>query len=164
MRLSDFQWSRNPRGLHVQRILITPLEFERWTRPRMGWVKLIASEYEYIDDSQRFLELNVTPVLRPYRGRWGARPMDNAMRDQILAYARAGVKWFEFYNEPNLDVEWPGGIDPDWRDFDNVIRPLAENWLLFAEFVISLGCYPGFISLAESVHPKYAAVAWTTRC
>ena len=161
MRLSDFQWSRNPRGLHVQRILITPLYFERWTRPQMGWVKLIASQDEYIDDSQRFLELNVTPVLRPYRGRWGARPMDNTMRDQILAYARVGVKWFEFYNEPNLDVEWPLGTDPDWRDMDNIIRPLADNWLVFAEFVISLGGYPGFISLAESVHPKYASVAWT---
>jgi hypothetical protein len=161
MRLSDFQWSRNPRGLHIQRILITPVDFERWTRPRMGWVKLIASELEYVDDSQRFLELNITPVLRPYRGEWGARPMDAAMRDQIIAYANAGVKWFEFYNEPNLGVEWPNGFDPDWRDFDNVIRPLADNWLVFAEFVISLGGYPGFISLAESVHPRYASVAWT---
>lgn len=160
MLLSDFQWSRNPRGLHVQRILITPLEIERWTRPRMGWVKLIASELEYIDDSRLFLEANVTPVLRPYRAAWGARPMDRGIREQCLAYAEAGVKWFEFYNEPNLGVEWPSGMDPDWQDMNNVIRPLADNWLDWAEYIISIGGYPGFISLAESEHPRYASVRW----
>ncbi|MFO7323471.1 MAG: hypothetical protein DIU68_017205 [Chloroflexota bacterium] len=160
MRLTDYQWSRNPRGLHVQRILITPLERERWTRPQMGWVKLIAAGEEYLDDAAWFLDHNVTPILRPYRARWGARPMDRAMRDQILMYARAGVKWFEFHNEPNLDIEWPEGIDPDWRDTQNIIRPLMDNWLVFAEFVISLGCYPGFIALAESDEPRYSAVRW----
>ncbi len=159
MRLSDYQWSRNPRGLHVQRILITPLEIERWTRPRMGWVKLIASGDEYIDDSRLFLERNITPILRPYRAAWGAGPMDRGIRDQVAAYANAGVKWFEFWNEPNLGVEW-AGVDPDWRDAATTIYPLMDNWLNFAEYVLSLGCYPGFPPLAESDHPKYASVRW----
>src|SRR5690606_8999188 len=47
-----------------------------------------------------------------------------------------------------------------WRDTQNIIRPLMDNWLVFAEFVISLGCYPGFIALAESDEPRYSAVRW----
>ena len=45
----------------------------------------------------------------------------------------------------------PSEIDPNWQDTNNMIGPLMDNWLLFAEFVISLGCYPGFPPLAESV-------------
>ncbi len=160
MRLDQYEWSRNPRGLHVQRILITPLDIKRWTTPHFGWVKLIASSDEYVDDSEEFMAQGVTPVLRPYRAKWGAKPIDRALQNQITAYARRGVKWFEFYNEPNLGVEWPDGVDPDWRDTANIIRPLMENWLTFAEFVISLGCYPGFLPLAESGDLKYATVPW----
>src|SRR5688572_9997481 len=160
MLLSDYEWSRNPRGLHVQRILITPLQIERWVRPHFGWVKLIAAGAEYLDDSQFFLERNITPVLRPYRARWGAAPIDRGMRDQILSYSRVGVKWYEFYNEPNLGIEWHEGFDPDWRYVEGVIRPLMENWLVWAEYVISLGCYPGFPALAESEAERYAAVRW----
>jgi hypothetical protein len=160
MRLDEYQWSRNPRGLHVQRILITPLDFNRWSRPNFGWVKLIASGHEYVDDAETFLAMGITPVLRPFRARWGARPMDRAMQEQILLYVRAGVKWFEFYNEPNLGIEWPPGVNIDWRNMDGVIRPLIENWLNWAEWIISLGCYPGFIALAESTDPPAAAVLW----
>jgi hypothetical protein len=160
IRLSDYQWSRNPRGLHVQRILITPLDYIRWTEPHFGWVKLVAAGHEYVDDAQDFLAMGITPVLRPYRARWGAAPFDRAMRDQILPYARAGVKWYEFYNEPNLGIEWPEGIDPTWEDQQGIIAPLMDNWLVWAEYIISLGCYPGFIPLAESDNPPYAAIRW----
>jgi hypothetical protein len=159
MRLDQYVWSRNPRGLHVQRILITPLDFERWTRPGFGWVKLVAADTEYVDDSVEFLAQNVTPVLRLYRPRFGAGPFDRAMRDQTLAYLRVGVKWFEFYNEPNLGIEWPAGVDIDWRNA-SLIQPLMDNWLVWAEFIISQGGYPGFIPLAESDDPKAAAVRW----
>ncbi|PJF23652.1 MAG: hypothetical protein CUN53_21805, partial [Phototrophicales bacterium] len=95
-----------------------------------------------------------------YLGRYGAGPFDAHWQRITYAFARAGVKWFEWYNEPNLGVEWQDGFDPDWRNFDGVIVPLMENWLNFAEFVISLGCYPGFIPLAESDDLPYAAVPW----
>jgi hypothetical protein len=159
MRLDQFEWSRNPRGLHVQRVLITPLEFDRWSRPHFGWVKLVAAETEYVDDSVSFLARGITPVVRLYRARFGAAPFDRAMRDQTLAYLRVGVKWFEFYNEPNLPIEWPPGVDIDWRNM-SIIQPLMDNWLVWAEFIISQGGYPGFIALAESDDPKAAAVAW----
>jgi hypothetical protein len=159
MRLDQYEWSRNPRGLHVQRVLITPLDFGRWTTPHFGWVKLVAAETEYVDDSVRFLELGVTPVVRLFRARWGANAFDRVMRDETLAYLRAGVKWFEFYNEPNLPIEWPPGVDIDWRN-TSIMQPLMDNWLVWAEFIISQGGYPGFIALAETDAPKAAAVTW----
>ena len=159
MRLDQYVWSRNPRGLHVQRILITPLEIDRWTTPDFGWVKLVAADTEYVDDSIEFLRRGVTPVLRLYRARWGAKPFDRAMRDQTLAYLRAGVKWFEFYNEPNLPIEWPPGVDIHWQNQDIMI-PLIENWLSWAEFIISQGGYPGFTALAETDAPNAAATRW----
>ncbi len=159
MRLDEYIWSRNPRGLHVKRVLITPLEIDRWSEMQAGWVKLNAAETEYVDDAMEFLSRGITPVLRLYRDRWGAQPMDSRMRDETLAYVQAGVKWFEFYNEPNLPIEWPPGVNIHWQNSEIMI-PLIENWLNWAEFIISVGGYPGFIALAESDAPDAAAVLW----
>ncbi|MDZ4763559.1 MAG: hypothetical protein SGI73_03335 [Chloroflexota bacterium] len=160
MRLDEYQWSRNPRGLHVASIYQSPPDFSRYINPQMGWVKLIVAGTEYVDDVAVFLSHNITPIVRLYLGRYGAGPFDGYWQSITYAFARAGVKWFEFYNEPNLGVEWVDGFNPDWRNRDGVIVPLIENWLNFAEFVISLGCYPGFIPLAESNDTPYAAVRW----
>ena len=160
MLLSDYQWSRNPRGLHVAQAYESPPDYSRWTNPHMGWVKLVAAGTEYVDDAQFFMDHGITPIVRLYLGAYGAGAFSLALQRIVLTFAAAGVKWFEFYNEPNLGVEWEAGFNPDWQDQDNVIRPLMENWLLFAEYVISLGGYPGFIPLSESVDPQYATVPW----
>ncbi len=160
MRLSDYVWSRNPRGLHVSSIYQTPLEVSRYGQIHAGWAKLMAAGYEYVDDAQVLMSMGITPVVRLYLGRYGAGPFDQNLRSIMDAFIAVGVKWFEFYNEPNLGVEWPEGFDPDWQDVDNVIRPLMDNWLLWAEYTVSRGCYPGFIPLAESDTPRYAAIMW----
>jgi hypothetical protein len=160
MLLSDYIWSRNPRGMHVKRALITPLEHSRWARMQAGWVKLVAAEHEYVDDAMTFLSNDVTPVVRLYVARFGASPMTVQMRELTLAYVRAGVRWFEFYNEPNQPIEWPEGTNVDWRNYDGIIRPMMDNWLVWAEYIASLGCYPGFITLAESDFLPQAAVRW----
>jgi hypothetical protein len=160
MRLDEYQWSRNPRGLHVKRALITPLEFSRWEQPHMGWAKLIPATYEYVDDAQTFLSMGITPVVRIYVPRPGAMEFNAHLRDLTLQYINAGVKWFEFYNEPNLYIEWPLGINVDWRNFDGVIRPLMDNWIAWAEFIAGMGCYPGFTALAEADPLELAAVRW----
>lgn len=159
MRLDEYIWSRNPRGLHVKSALVTPLEYSRWQEGHYGWVKLVAAREEYVDDAYDFLRMGITPIVRIYRGRWGAQPMDQAVRDQMLLYLEAGVKWFEFWNEPNLSIEWPEGVDIDWRN-TSIMNPLMDNWLAWAEFLVSQGAYPGFIPLAESNDPKAAAVRW----
>jgi hypothetical protein len=160
MRLDEYVWSRNPRGLHVRQVLVTPLDFSRWSNPRFGWVKLVAAEAEYVDDALQFLSLGITPVVRLYVERPGAQGFNSYQRDLTMAYARVGVKWFEFYNEPNLPIEWPAGTWIDWRNFNGIIRPMMDNWIAWAEFIVSLGCYPGFPALAESDAPDSGAVGW----
>jgi hypothetical protein len=160
MRLDQYVWSKNPRGLHVKRALITPLDFTHWSKPYFGWAKLIPAGFEYVDDSQTFLSMGITPVVRIYVPRPGAMPFDAHLRDLTLQYINAGVKWFEFYNEPNLYIEWPLGVNVDWRNFDGVVRPMMDNWIAWAEFVASMGCYPGFPALAEADPLELAAVRW----
>lgn len=159
MRLDEYQWSRNPRGMHVKRVLVTPLEIDRWSGMAAGWVKLVAADYEYVDDAREFISRGITPVLRLYRERWGAKPFDMQMREETLAYLEAGVKWFEFYNEPNLPIEWPPGVNISWQN-SSIMVPLIENWLNWAEFIISQGGYPGFTALAETDAFDAAAVHW----
>lgn len=160
MRLDEYQWSRNPRGLHVASAFQTPMEYHRYTNPRMGWAKLLAATTDYVDDSIVLAQHGITPIVRLYLGRFGAQPFNRDLQAITNAFIQAGVKWFEFYNEPNLGVEWPEGFDPDWRDQENVIRPLMDNWLLWAEYMISHGCYPGFIPLAEASDLQRSSVLW----
>ncbi|MDZ4768801.1 MAG: hypothetical protein SGJ24_06700 [Chloroflexota bacterium] len=160
MRLNDYVWSRNPRGMHVYSVYQSPLQIERYSQMRAGWAKLMAVGTEYVDDAQALLDRNITPCVRLYLGPAGAAPFTANWRALTDTFARVGVRWFEWYNEPNLGVEWPDGVIPDWRKRDEIIKPLMDNWLLFAEYVVSIGCYPGFISLAESIDIPLAAVPW----
>lgn len=159
MLLSDFQWSRNPRGMHNRDVFDHFMDANWYRSAGMGWAKLVVAEGEYLEDIPAMLQANVTPVVRVYLPRFGNARLPGPARDTYIAYARAGVKWFEFYNEPNLGVEWPGGIDPDWRDTE-LIAPMMANWLDWAEFIIRLGGYPGFIPLAEAATEKASAVRW----
>src|SRR6202142_809279 len=107
MLLSDYQWSHNPRGLHVSSAFESPPDYKRWINPHMGWVKLLAAGTEYLRAVQPFIDGGVTPIVRLYLGRYGAGPFDQHLQQIVQTFATAGVKWFEFYNEPNVDVEWP---------------------------------------------------------
>lgn len=131
----------------------------RYQQYKLGWIKLVSSETEYLNILPELFRANITPIVRMYLPQIGnAPPPSNFMRSYD-AYIDAGVQWFELYNEPNLGIEWPNGIDPDWRDM-GLIRPMMDNWLDWAEYLVSRGAYPGFISLAETPTPQYAAVRW----
>lgn len=160
MRLDEFQWSRNPRGLHVISAFQTPVEFSRYTNAGMGWVKLVCATTDFLDDAVEFMRLGITPIMRIYLGRYGAGPFSRDLQNITDPFIRAGVKWFEFYNEPNLGVEWPEGFNPTWQDTQNVIAPLMENWLNWAEYILAFGGYPGFIPLAEADTPDRSSVLW----
>ena len=152
MRLTEYQWSRNPRGLHNEGAY-KPLRYEYYTPMQLGWLKLVCGGGEFIPDCPRLLASGITPVIRVYRAVPGAEPVDEGVRQLWERYRAAGALWFEFYNEPNLpDPEWPGEQRErvDYRNIDEVIRPLCENWLHFAEIIIGLNAYPGFPALAET--------------
>ncbi len=152
MRLDEYQWSRNPRGLHNEGAY-KALNFDRYRRLQLGWMKLVCGGDEFVKDIPILLSLNITPVIRIYRAVPGAEPVDEGVRRYWGDYRRAGALWFEFYNEPNFpDPEWPEEMRPHvhYTNLDQVIRPLCDNWIIFAEYIISIGGYPGFPALGES--------------
>ncbi|HUN07609.1 MAG TPA: hypothetical protein PLQ56_13455 [Aggregatilineales bacterium] len=160
MQLSEYQWSGNPRGMHTE-AAYRPLNHGRYTELQLGWLKLICGGEEYLADVAWALRNNITPMIRIYIERPGAMAMTQSLQSQWAAYRGAGALWFEFYNEPNLpDIEWPAGsVNVSHDNIDGVIRPMMDNWLAFAEYIISLGAYPGFPSLSEVGGPG-GSMAW----
>lgn len=159
MLLNEYQWSRNPRGMHC-RSVFTQLRYERYPPLQLGWYKFVCGEAEYVDDCERMLSMGITPIIRVYFPRQGARPVDDWLRRLWRAYRSAGALWFEFYNEPNLGDEWPPGYPTHWNNFEGCIKPVCDNWLVFAEYIISIGGYPGFPALTESAAENASAVRW----
>ncbi len=159
MRLDEYVWSRNPRGLHSIGAFIRP-DIQRYTSLQLGWAKLVSENVEHIEICTNLLAANITPIVRVYlTPGQNAEPLPPQAFSQIATYAALGVKWFELYNEPNLPVEWPGGTNVDYRNTP-LLNMLVDRWMPWAEYVASLGCYPGFISLAETDSPPLATVYW----
>lgn len=159
MKLDEYQWSRNPRGMHnansTQLMNLNDL-----MGMKMGWAKLVAITNLYTDQCRRMIDANITPIVRIWRERLGSRPVSGDMLDLYRIYFGAGVRWFEFYNEPNLGAEWPDGFDNDFRNTAGVIAPLMVNWMDWAEIILDWGGYPGFPALAESSQPRDSSVLW----
>ncbi len=161
MQLSEYQWSGNPRGFHNVGAYY-PTNYNRILTLHLGWYKFVCGGEEFAQDCSWLISNNVTPVIRIYRSTPGAEPIDDGLKNLWRIYRNAGALWFEFYNEPNLpDPEWPGDQRAfvDHRNYDGVIRPLCDNWLDFAEFIIGIGGYPGFPSLSETVGES-GAIQW----
>jgi hypothetical protein len=159
MLLTDYQWSGNVRGMHITGAG-SSIDHGRYTRAKFGWVKLVVEDARYVSDVAQFLAEGITPIVRLYRRSPGAAPVTNEQLSVCQAYINAGAKWFELFNEPNQNVEWPAGTWVDWRNTDSMIRPLMDNWLLWAEYIVSQRAYPGFIALSESDFDPAAAVRW----
>jgi len=168
MNFRDYQWFKNPRGLRNNGPYLA-IKPERYTRPRMGWARLVAGGTEHLDTVKSLVAQNCMPIISIYRERMGAAPAPNAWYDLYLQYIDAGALWFEFYEEPNSPQFWPLSADgrpaitPDWNS-QECIQPLMDNWLVWAEHIIKLGGYPAFPALAETTEPALATVKWLEIC
>jgi hypothetical protein len=140
MRLDEYQWSRNPRGMHNKQAPFQ-MNFDRLVAMKMGLAKLVAIDGEYVKDVQPLMARGVTPIVRIWRPNFGAGAPDE-MLGEIRRYVDVGARWFEFYNEPNLKIEWPADNPPNYTNVDTQIAPLLENWMKWAETIISWGAYP----------------------
>lgn len=145
MNLDEYQWSRNPRGMHSA---INFLDIAALRRSQMGWTKIVALGDGEIGLAQTAQDAGMTPIVRLYRERPGNSPVDALAFRQFQTFRRGGVRWFEYYNEPNLDIEWPRGVDFD-PNRPEIVGPLMDNWLDWAEFIIGLDAYPGFPALSD---------------
>src|SRR5579864_4060763 len=159
MRLDEYQWSHNPRGMHNTRAFLG-LNHARYLQTRLGWLKLVAGADEYVNDVPILLGNGITPIIRLYEPKFGASQVTTNQLRLTTLYTGAGVRWFEFYNEPNIPLEWPDTIQPDYNNLSGVIAPLMDHWLQWAEVVIDLGGYPAFPALSETVHPYEDVTSW----
>ncbi|HLA42637.1 MAG TPA: hypothetical protein VJZ27_04335, partial [Aggregatilineales bacterium] len=146
MKLSDYQWSRNPRGMHNQGAMNLDILIEQ----KMGIAKIVGLGADYVGFCATLLERGITPIIRIYRPEHSGVPIDPSMMQQFQSYLGVGVKWFEIYNEPNLSIEWSPGRNFDPMNTAGVIAPICDNWLNWAEMIINGGGYPGFIPLSEA--------------
>ncbi len=159
MRLDEYQWSHNPRGMHNKGGAY-PFDPARLIRMKMGWAKIAAIDREFMNVATQMVATGITPIVRLWRPRFGASLYTTDMVRAWKEYMAAGVRWFELYNEPNLEIEWPEGFPPDYNNITSVIAPLMTNWLLFAEKIVEMGGYPAFPALAESVIPSEDVSSW----
>lgn len=165
MKLTAYEWSYNPRGLHNSGPF-RPLDVSRYTRLNLGWAKLVAGGDEYADEAEELVAAGITPIVRIERTQMGAMSVPSSWYDTYQAYIDAGVRWFELYDEPNLDYAWPHDADGEpvmlvsWQNVDDCIAPLMENWLSWAERLLEMGAYPAFPALAETGVAQRATVYW----
>jgi hypothetical protein len=158
MRLNEYVWSHNPRGLHNT----SPggADVNRFTRLRCGWAKLVSIDREHVPAIPVLLANNITPIIRVFKPRFGAGSPTPEMVKAWQEYYRAGVRWFEFYNEPNFTIEWPEGVNFSYADIAGTIAPLMNNWLTWAENIIEMGGYPAFPALGEQTGTVSDVTSW----
>ncbi|MGV2435836.1 MAG UNVERIFIED_CONTAM: hypothetical protein LVT10_14010 [Anaerolineae bacterium] len=48
MLLSDYQWSGNPRGLHITNAFVFDQDVNHYARLRLGWLKLVCGGDEFL--------------------------------------------------------------------------------------------------------------------
>jgi hypothetical protein len=130
MRLNEYEWSRNPRGMH-NASAAARMDIYKLKAMQMGWAKLVTLSADYLDVVEGLLQANITPIIRVFKDRFGAAPPSGELINIWRTYRSLGVRWFEFYNEPNLGDEWAFGFRQSYRDRQNVIAPLMDNWLTF---------------------------------
>jgi hypothetical protein len=159
MYLDEYVWSRNPRGMHNAAAVMIP-DVEQFILMRLGWAKLTVISDLYLRILPRLAQANITPIIRVFEHNQGYRAASPGQLSLYQAFAGAGVRWFEFYNEPNLSAEWAEGQFPGYSNPEQGIFPLMENWLNWAEFIIGMGGYPAFPALSETTNAGEATIPW----
>lgn len=105
------------------------------------WVKLLHDGGEGL--AELLLENDIMPVVRLYRPQPNPGVLSAKEIEYMERYLRLGVKYFEFNNEPELDVEWRGGQVPE-----NALEVVARNAIRDMELILEKGGYPAVPALA----------------
>jgi len=107
------------------------------------WVKIFNHDGA-LDFCELLLAEGFMPIVRLYRpnpnpGRLGVKELVH-----LDAMIRAGVRYFEFNNEPDVDAEWKGGRVPV-----NGLDLTVENTIANLELVLERGGMPAIPALAN---------------
>lgn len=106
------------------------------------WVK-IANHDGAMEFATLLLKNDIMPILRIYR----PQPNPGVLDEKLLAAVRdlvaAGVRYFEFNNEPDLGTEWQSREVPT-----DAVTTVARNAIVDMEAILKLGGYPAVPALA----------------
>jgi len=164
MRLSDYKWFRNPRGLHNSGVL-RPFDPRRYMRPQFGWAKLVAGGNEFVQVASEMAEQGCMSIIRIFRENMGALKPPEVWFNNYQDYIDAGIYWFELYNEPNLEGEWPQNatgpsVFVSYENEEEVVQPMMDNWIEWAVRLCDMGGYPGFPAMADTGDGRHATIYW----
>jgi hypothetical protein len=107
------------------------------------WVKIFNHDGA-LDFCELLLAEGIMPIVRLYRpapnpGRLGVKELVH-----LDALIRAGVRYFEFNNEPDVDAEWRGGRVPV-----NGLDLAVENTIAALEVILERGGMPAIPALSN---------------
>lgn len=146
MQISDFPRppDDNGRGVHWSARIYHPSgpDLDFWinelTAMHMKWIKLLDDgDGSSLELCRRLIDAGMMPVVRLFRerpnpGRVGGREISG-----IRKLVKAGVRYFETNNEPDLPAEWENDHKPDnWLDI------VVDNFIYDADIVIREGGLP----------------------
>ncbi len=106
------------------------------------WVK-ISRHDGGLDLATLLLQNDIMPVVRLYRYQPNPGTLDAAALAAVKDYVAAGVRYFEFNNEPDLGVEWQNTHLPS-----DAVEVVARNAIVDIEAILARGGYPGIPAIA----------------
>ena len=107
------------------------------------WVKIFNHDGA-IDFAELLLAEGIMPVVRLYRPAPNPSTLDIREIVHLDALIRAGVRYFEFNHEPDVDSEWKGGRVPA-----NAIDLVVENTIANMDLILERGGMPGIPATAN---------------
>lgn len=105
------------------------------------WVK-IARHDGGMDFVELLLKNDIMPIIRLYRPQPNPGVLDEATLKTVSDFVAAGVRYFEFNNEPDLGGEWQNGYVPP-----DAVTIVARNAIVDMEAILERGGYPGVPAL-----------------
>ena len=106
------------------------------------WVKL-ARHDGGLELAELLLKHDIMPIVRLYRLQPNPGTLDEMTLRAVKDYVSAGVRYFEFNNEPDLGVEWQNARVPS-----DAMAIVAGNAILDMEAILAAGGYPGVPAVA----------------
>ena len=141
--------------------------FFRELKQRYGfsWFKVLACGANKLDVVAAARRQGVEPVVRLYVDRpapFYPRPgkEETEFRGLVRAYVKAGARYIESGNEPNLSLEWAAG---EWDRPDRTGR-VCRQWLRVRPIIAEEGGIPVFYAMSVGGEDGRSAGQWWDDC
>lgn len=152
MQVQDFPRPRNNnrRGVHWSTILypagagVLSLWIAELQQLHVKWVKIL-------DDGggsslplcEQLLAADIFPIVRLYRQAPNPGHLGGRETDTVEQLARAGVRYFESNNEPDVSIEWKNGVTPP-----NSLDIVVDNFIIDASAILNVGGLPALPAMS----------------